>query len=74
MRTLECELLVVGSGPSGAVTAALLAEAGHDVLLAEEGPDLSSDSAENYSYAEMDTKYRHGGLTTTFGGTNITYI
>ena len=74
MRTLECELLVVGSGPSGAVTATLLAEAGHDVLLAEEGPDLSSDSAENYSYAEMDTKYRHGGLTTTFGGTNVTYI
>lgn len=74
MRTLECELLVVGSGPSGAVTAALLAEAGHDVLLVEEGPDLSSDSADNYSYAEMDTKYRHGGLTTTFGGTNVTYI
>jgi len=72
--TLSCDVLVVGSGPSGAVTAALLAEAGRDVLLVEEGPDLQSESAANYSYDEMDQKYRNGGLTTTFGKTNVTYI
>ncbi|HJN72414.1 MAG TPA: GMC family oxidoreductase [Myxococcota bacterium] len=73
-NTLNCEVLVVGSGPSGAVTAAMLAEAGRDVLLVEEGPNLTPDSAANFSYAEMDQKYRNGGLTTTFGKTNITYI
>lgn len=72
--TLNCDVLVVGSGPSGAVTAAMLAEAGRDVLLAEEGPNLSPESAHDFSYDEMDQKYRNGGLTTTFGQTNVTYI
>ena len=35
--TLDCDILVVGSGPGGATAAALLAEAGHDVLMVEEG-------------------------------------
>ena len=33
----DCEVLVVGSGAGGATTAALLAEAGLDVLIVEEG-------------------------------------
>ncbi|NOY26640.1 MAG: GMC family oxidoreductase [Oligoflexia bacterium] len=74
MTTHDCQVLVIGSGPGGATTAALLAEAGHDVLLVEEGADLSVDSAPNYSLAEMDQKYRNGGLNTTFGKTPITYI
>ncbi len=74
MRTLDCEILVVGSGPGGATTAALLAESGRDVLIVEEGPDLRVDSAPNYSLDEMDQKYRNGGLNTTLGRTGITYI
>jgi len=31
------QIVVVGSGPGGAITACLLAEAGRDVLLVEEG-------------------------------------
>jgi choline dehydrogenase-like flavoprotein len=34
---LTCEIAVIGSGPGGAITACLLAEAGRDVLLIEEG-------------------------------------
>lgn len=74
MRTIDCEMLVIGSGPGGATTAALLAEAGRDVLMVEEGPDLSVDSAPNYSLDEMDQKYRNGGLNTTLGRTGVTYI
>ncbi len=74
MQNLETEVLVIGSGPGGATTAAMLAEQGHQVLLVEEGADLSIDSAESYSIAEMDQKYRNGGLTTTVGKTNVTYI
>ena len=34
----DAEVLIVGSGAGGATTAALLAEAGVDVLMVEEGP------------------------------------
>jgi len=71
---LDCDVLIIGSGPGGATTAAALAEAGRDVLIAEEGEDHHVDSAPSYSLAEMDQKYRSGGLTTALGPTNITYI
>ncbi len=73
-RTHEADVVVIGSGPGGATTAALLAEAGRDVLLVEEGHHWTLDSAPSYSLAEMDQKYRNGGLNTTFGKTNITYV
>ena len=71
---ITCEVLVIGSGPGGATTAALLAEAGRDVVLAEEGGNYSIDSAPNYTLAEMDQKYRQAGLTPAFGQTRVTYI
>lgn len=74
MREIEADVLVVGSGPGGATSAAMLAEAGHGVAIVEEGQHLSLDSAPSYSLAEMDQKYRNGGLNTTFGKSNVTYI
>ncbi|MDP6931796.1 MAG: GMC family oxidoreductase, partial [Myxococcota bacterium] len=73
-REERCQFLVVGSGPGGSTSAYMLAEAGHDVLLVEEGANHTNDSAPSYSLDEMDQKYRNGGLTTTFGKTNVTYI
>ena len=73
-KTLEATVLVVGSGPGGACSAALLAEAGFDVLLLEEGEDLGLETAPAYSFEEMKQKYRGGGLTTTLGKTNVTYV
>ncbi len=70
----DCEILVIGSGPGGATSAALLAEAGHDVLMVEEGGHFGHDSAPAYSMAEMDQKYRNGGLTPAFGQTKVTYV
>lgn len=74
METRDCEVLIIGSGPGGASTAALLAERGMNVLLVEEGAHHSIEAAPSYSLAEMNLKYRNGGLTTTFGKPNITYI
>jgi choline dehydrogenase-like flavoprotein len=70
----DCEILVIGSGPGGATTAALLAEAGHDVLLVEEGGHHLPDSAPAFSSLETEQKYRNGGLTPAFGKTKVTYV
>lgn len=73
-RTLRCEVAVVGSGPGGAITACLLAEAGRDVLLIEEGPFLPLDSCPAFSRLEMEQKYRNGGLTVALGANKIAYV
>jgi choline dehydrogenase-like flavoprotein len=70
----HCEILVIGSGPGGATTACLLSEAGHDVMLVEEGEHFSISSAEPHSLQEMEQKYRNGGLTPTIGKNKVTYI
>lgn len=74
MSRIDTRLLVVGSGPGGATTACLAAEAGQEVCLVEEGPDLPVGSAEPYSLAEMDQKWRNGGLTPAFGPVKVTYV
>jgi choline dehydrogenase-like flavoprotein len=71
---LRAEIVVVGSGPGGAVTACLLAEAGRDVLLVEEGPFLPQNSCEAFSLDEMLQKYRNGGQTVAFGKSKINYV
>ncbi|MCX7887528.1 MAG: GMC family oxidoreductase N-terminal domain-containing protein, partial [Verrucomicrobiae bacterium] len=71
---LRCEVLVVGSGPAGSITACVLAEAGRDVLLLEEGDFYAPDSCAPFSQAEMEQKYRHGGQTVAFGRPKISYV
>ena len=70
----RAEIVVVGSGPGGAVTACLLAEAGRDVLLVEEGADFKQSSCEQFSSQEMVQKYRNGGVTVALGRTNVVYV
>lgn len=71
---MRCDVLVVGSGPGGSVTACTLAEAGRDVVLVEEGPALPQDSCPSFSRQEMEEKYRHGGLTVTLGSAKVNYV
>jgi choline dehydrogenase-like flavoprotein len=71
---LRAGIVVIGSGPGGAITACLLAEAGRDVLLVEEGGHLPQNSCEPFSQAEMLQKYRNGGQTVAFGKNKITYV
>lgn len=73
-RNDEAEIVVIGSGPGGAISAALLAEAGRDVLLLETGPDLAIEDTAEFSRAEMEAKYRNGGITAAFGKTKISYV
>lgn len=71
---LRAEIAVIGSGPGGAITACLLAEAGRDVLLIEEGMHLPLSSCEPFSRDEMLQKYRNGGQTVALGGNKIAYV
>ncbi len=71
---MRAEIVVVGSGPGGAITACLLAEAGRDVLLIEEGKFLPLDSCEPFSKDEMLQKYRNGGQTVALGKNKIAYV
>jgi len=71
---LRTETVVIGSGPGGAITACLLAEAGRNVLLIEEGDHLSLSSCTPFSTEEMLQKYRNGGQTVALGKNKIAYV
>jgi choline dehydrogenase-like flavoprotein len=67
----SCEVLVVGSGPGGAVVAHELARAGKDVILVEEGPpfglkDLRTDGGET-----IRRTLREGGMRVARGNAYI---
>ncbi|MDP2307420.1 MAG: GMC family oxidoreductase [Pseudomonadota bacterium] len=71
---LDAKVLVIGSGPGGAMTACTLAEAGHEVLLVEEGDHVPVGATEPYSLDDMERKWRNGGLTPSFGPVKVTYV
>ncbi len=57
--TLDADVVVIGSGAGGAVTAAMLAAGGRDVTVIEEGPWVDPETVEPFSLEEMAAKYRH---------------
>ena len=65
----ECDVVVVGSGPCGAVAAYELAAAGHDVILLEEGPPFTVRDFELDGNLSMTRTMREGGLRMTRGTT-----
>jgi choline dehydrogenase-like flavoprotein len=69
----DCEVLVIGSGAGGATTAALLAEAGCDVLVVEEGSWVEQGDVVPFSLEQMDRQYRAGGVTVALGRPSIAY-
>jgi choline dehydrogenase-like flavoprotein len=74
VKHIECDTLVIGSGPGGATTAAMLAGANRDVVLVEEGRHLHIDSSADHSLAQMSEKWRSSGLTAALGKPKVTYI
>lgn len=65
----KCDVVVVGSGPSGSVAAFELAAAGHDVILLEEGPPFTTRDLELDGNLSMTRTMREGGLRMTRGTT-----
>jgi choline dehydrogenase-like flavoprotein len=73
MADLATDVLVVGSGAGGAITAATLARGGRTVTVVEEGPWVDADAVEPFSLQEMEAKYRHHGLAAALGNPAIAY-
>lgn len=72
MTTVDTDVVIIGSGAGGSVTAALLAQAGRDVTVLEEGPWIDPDAMEPFSLEEMAAKYRHRP-TAALGAPAIAY-
>ena len=67
------EILVVGSGAGGAVTAAILAEAGYEVTIVEEGQAVDIDTIWTNTSEAIQSLYRNGGMTPMFGKPNMAF-
>lgn len=72
--SLSADVAVIGSGPGGAVTAMLCAQAGRKVMLIEEGDNLPLESAPHFSREELIQKYRNAGINVALGGTKVVYV
>jgi choline dehydrogenase-like flavoprotein len=67
----ECDVVIVGSGAGGAAAAALLAEAGVDVVVLEAGGHYDRDSYPDDHLEAIATLYRDAGLTIAEGNPPI---
>jgi choline dehydrogenase-like flavoprotein len=63
----ECDVAIVGSGAGGAAAAAILAEAGLDVLVLESGPHVDHRSYPSDPLDGLPLLYRDGGMTIASG-------
>lgn len=73
VEKISTQVLVIGSGAGGAVTAATLAEAGFSVLLTEEGPAVDTSKLATHTPKAMRLLYRNGGLSPILGASNIAF-
>jgi choline dehydrogenase-like flavoprotein len=67
------DVLVIGSGAGGATTAAVLAEAGLDVVVIEEGDLVRQGELTPFSLEQMERQYRAGGVTAALGRPPMAY-
>jgi choline dehydrogenase-like flavoprotein len=70
--TMECDIVIVGSGSGGCVAASVLAQAGYQVIVVEKGHYLRPDEITLSEADAMDRQYeQHGLLQTTDGAMMI---
>ncbi len=71
--TLDCDVVIVGSGAGGATAAAELAEAGYDVIVIEEGSYFSTADFNSNATDMVRKMYRGGGATMALGSPAVLY-
>lgn len=70
---IETQVLIIGSGAGGAITAATLAEEGFKVLLVEEGSENNFKEATHTPNA-MKELYRNKGISPILGKPTIAFV
>lgn len=71
--TLDCDVLVVGSGAGGSCVAWTLCQQGLDVLMLEEGPFVPKEEHPANLAEAFGRNWRAGGLTVGLGRTPVAY-
>jgi len=66
--SLECDVVIVGSGAGGGVVAGVLAEAGWDVVVLEKGPNPGARDMTQIEGDMLQSLYLDGGLLMTQSG------
>lgn len=72
--TDEAEFVIIGTGPSGAAAARVLTEAGHDVIMIEEGRWVSASEFNGRAYNIQKHCYRDMGTIAAMGKNVIPLI
>ena len=70
-EVLECDVVVVGTGPGGAIVGKELAEEGHAVVFVEEGKLHRRDSFDGSGLTSLNNFYRGHGLMTAIGNNAV---
>ncbi|MDF2639084.1 MAG: putative oxidoreductase [Novosphingobium lindaniclasticum] len=71
---IETEILVIGSGPGGAVSGTLFAQSGRQTTMVEEGDHLALEAAPHFSREEMLLKYRNAGVGVALGRNKLAWV
>jgi len=66
--TLDCDVVIVGSGAGGGVVAGVLAAAGRSVVVLEKGANLRTSDMTQIEGEMLGTSYLDGGLLMTQSG------
>jgi choline dehydrogenase-like flavoprotein len=70
----QADFVIIGTGAGGATAARVLAAAGHDVLLLEEGPHLRTEDRPRDLLRAMGAAVRHFGTQSTLGSSPIPLV
>lgn len=68
---LECDVVVVGTGPGGAIVGKELAEEGHAVVFVEEGKFHRRDAFDGSGLTSLNNFYRGHGMTAALGNSAV---
>lgn len=72
-HTVECDVVIVGSGCGGGVAAAMLASAGYKVVVVEKGDYYTADDYSSIEGPSMERLFENGGIFCTSNVTTMLF-